>query len=128
MTKRYGDSAHGLSVKVKKRRGVLVRTVNIPDSDDEGEGSPSNVNAEYARTVKTRVTTSGKAGSVIMNTLQVFEVEDTPRDSPELIVNSYEEVMVDNTRSTAETVKAKKQRKKANDSVSPFHYRLIHSR
>lgn len=126
MAKRYGDLAYGLNVTVKKRRGVLVRTVNVPDSDDDD--SPPGTKTEYARTLKTRVTTSGKAGSTTTSALQVFKAEDPPRDSPELIIDGYDEVMVDNIqRSMTETVRAKIRRKKQNDSVSPFQYRLIHS-
>jgi len=115
MAKRHGDPAYGVKVGVKKRKGIKVRTVTVPDSDDEG---PSNVDTEYARLLKTRVTTSGKADSVTMNSLPLFEIKNTTHsDEPsELCVNSLEpdETVAENT---APSKPAKKRRRKANDSV-----------
>ena len=111
MTKRYADSTHGVKVKVKKRKGVKVRTVNVLDSDAE---DPPDVDAEYARLLKTRVATSGKADSVTMNSLQLFEVKYIPHNDTEPTIDSYEEVAVENTVPRATT---KKPRKKKNDSV-----------
>ena len=111
MSKRHGDTIHGTSVKVKKRKGIRVRTVTIPDSDDP----PPNVTTEYARLLKTRVTTSGKADSTTMKSLPLFEVNDIARnDSLESTLDSYDEPVVENTVPSMPT---KKRRKKANDSV-----------
>jgi hypothetical protein len=113
MTKRYWDSTRGTGVKVKKRKGMKVRTVNVPDSDDE-DPTPK-VETEYARLLKTRVATSGKAESVTRNSLPVFEVKAiSHNNSLEPTVDSYEEVVVGNA---TPTTKAKKQRKRVNDSV-----------
>jgi len=114
MAKRHGgDSIHGIEVKVKKRKGVKVRTVNVPESDDEAP--PPNVDTEYARLLKTRVATSGKADSVTMNTLRLNEVKDTTHsDALELAPNTCDESIADNT---IPGMPAKKPRKKMNDSV-----------
>ena len=114
MTKRHGDPAYGVKVRVKKRKGVKVRTIAIPDSDNE---EPSNVDTEYARLLKTRVTTSGKADSVTMNSLPLIEAKNTHNDdSLEPCLNtqeSYETV----TENMVPSKPAKKKHKKANDSV-----------
>jgi len=111
MAKRHSDSIHGVNVSVKKRKGIRVRTVTILDSDDP----PPNVTTEYARLLKTRVTTSGKADSVTMNSLQLFEAKDiTHDDSLESFLDSNEEAVVENV---VPSVPAKKRRKKMNDSV-----------
>ena len=114
MTKRHADPAPGTKARVKKRRGVKVRTVTIPDSD--GEDS-SNVDTEYARLLRTRVTASGKADSVTMNSLPLFEVKKVADDDnlsdPGLNIQP-EEVSVENA---VPSKPAKKPRKKANDSV-----------
>jgi len=73
MTKRHRDSTRGVNTKFKKQKGVKVRTVSIPDSDEEG--LPSNVETEYARLLKTRATTSGKVDGVTMNSLTLFEAK-----------------------------------------------------
>ena len=114
MAKRHGDPAYGVKVKVKKRRGIKVRTVAILDSDDEGT---SNVDTEYARLLKTRVAISGKAESVTMNSLPLLEVKNTHNDNPlEPCLDTQEpyEAVAENT---APSKPAKKKRKKANDSV-----------
>jgi len=113
MTKRYGDSAHGVNIRFKKRRGVKVRTVSIPDSDEEG--FPPNVDTEYARLLKTRVTTSGKADSVTMDSLTLFEVKPADHNDPlDPTIDIYEEPVVEET---IPITTMKKRRKKANDSV-----------
>ena len=113
MAKRYGDSTYGVGTKVKKRKGIKIRAVNVPESDDEA--TPLNVDTEYARLLKTRVSVSGKVGSVTMNTLPVFEVKDIVH------TDAFEPVIYDNDGITAGNValviKAKRRRKKANDSV-----------
>jgi len=119
MAKRHGDTTYGVKVKVKKRRGVKVRTINVPDSDDEG---PPKVDTEYARLLKTRVAASGKADSITMNTLPVFELKATTHNDDSLdpgLDGQPEESIVENT---PPSMPAKKPRKKANDSVCyPSH-------
>jgi len=116
MTKRHGDPAYGVKVRVKKRKGIKVRTIAIPDSDDEG---PSNVNTEYARLLKTRATTSGKADSVTMSSLPLFEVKNTTHEDeplePCLDSEEPDRTVAENTPVASKP--AKKRRKKANDSV-----------
>ena len=124
MAKRHGDSTHGISTKVKKRKGVKVRTVNIPDSDDEG--SAPNIDTEYARLLKTRVATSGKAGSITMSNIPLLEIHHIAHDdSLEPISDNREEIVAENT---IPSTPAKKRRKKKNDSVcctlltKPFYH------
>ena len=71
---------------------------------------------EYARVLKTRVTTSGKVGSVTMGSLPLFEVENVTHNSLEQTADCYEAVAAENTIPSV-TAK-KKRRKKANDTVS----------
>jgi len=115
MTKRHGDPVHGVKVKVKKRKGIKVRTVTVPDSDEEG---PSNVNTEYVRLLKTHATTTGKADSVTMNSLPLFEVKNITHNNEPLepCLNDQEpgETVSENT---VPSKPVKKRRKKANDSV-----------
>ena len=112
MAKRHGDPTRGVSVNVKKRKGIKVRTVNIPDSDDDAP--PMKTDTEYARLLKTRVTTSGKVDSVTMDSLPLFEIED--HNLLEQTADYYEAAEAENTIPSV-TAK-KKRRKKANDSVS----------
>jgi len=113
MAKRHGESTHSVEVKVKRRKGVKVRTVNVPDSDDEAP--PPNVDTEYARLLKTRVTASGKADSITMNTLKLTEVRDATHNGPlEPTPDTCEESIVENA---IPSMPAKKRRKKMNDSV-----------
>lgn len=116
MAKRHGDSTHGVVVKSKKRRGIKIRTVNILESDDEGA---VKINTEYARLLKTRITTSGKVDSVTMDSLRFVEaIGDTANSSPEQVVEGYvdghEEVPANDA---VPSTKTKKRRKKKNDSV-----------
>ena len=68
--------------------------------------------------MRTRVTTSGKADSVTMNSLPLFEIKNTTHDDEplELCLDSREpdETVTENT---VPSKPAKKRRKKANDSV-----------
>lgn len=112
MAKRYADSAHGVKIKVKKQKGIRVRTASVLDSD--AEDAPPDIDTEYARLLKTRVATSGKADSVTMNSLQLFEVKDVPHSDPEPTIDSHGEVVVE---SAIPPTTAKKPRKKKNDSV-----------
>jgi len=113
MAKRHGDSTHGVNVRVKKRKGIKVRTVAVPDSDEENH--TPNVNTEYVRLLKTRVATSGKADSVTMDSLALFEVKGvTHNDSSEPTIDGHEEIA---TEGAIPATTAKKRRKKKNDSV-----------
>ena len=115
MAKRPGDSTHRVSVKVKRRKGVKIRTVTVLDPDKEGP--PPNVKVEYARLLKTRVTTSGKADSVTMHTLPLFEAKEVVHSgSQEPATPSYHEGIIVGDPIPATTAK-KRQRKKMNDSV-----------
>ena len=116
MTKRHGGSTGGTNFSVKKRRGIKIRVLNVPDSDDEGP--PPDVE-DYARLLKTRVTASGKIDTVSMKTLPLFEDEDI-HDSSEPAVVCPEEVVVENSPPVV-TMPAKKKRKKANDSIRCIH-------
>jgi len=95
-------------------RNEEIRTTHVPDSDDEGP--PPNVDTEYARLLKTRVTASGEIDSVTMKTLPLFEDKDIACDSLEPAVDCPDEVTADNTPPLM-TVPAKKKRKRGNDSV-----------
>ena len=114
MAKRPHDSSRGITVKVKVKRqkGVRVRTVTVLDSDDERP--PSNSNIEYARSVRTRASTAGKAESVTMKAVRIFEAKDVLQGEPEPFVHNHEEVI---SEDPVPTKKARKQRKKYNDSV-----------
>ena len=118
MAKRPHESG-GTTVKVKRQNGIRIRTVTVPDSDDDNP--VLKVDTEYARLFKTRVSAAGKAENVTMKTLQIFEAKEVPQDNPEPIANDCEAVITENPTSTK---KAKKQRKRGNDSVSVFciHY------
>ena len=112
MAKRPLDSSRGFTVKIKRRKGARVRIATVPDSDDEGP--PSNNNLEYARSVKTRASTAGKAESVTMKSVRIFETKDTRQEDLEPSVCNHEEVIAGDPPTTK---KAKKQQKKKNDSV-----------
>jgi len=120
MAKRPGNSTNGVSVSVKKRKGIKIQTFRVPDSEDE-EDPPPNIQTEYARLLKTRVTTSGKIDSVTMKTLRLFEAKDVAHDSSGPTVDFPGEVMLENAL-PAETLPAKKKRKKANDSVRTLYH------
>ena len=102
---------------VKKRKGVKIRTIMVPDSDEEG--SPSNVNTtDYARLVRTQVTQSGKVGSVTTSSVPLLEVEDILKNTPlpEADTDQWENAVVEDAG--ALTPATRKRRKKENDSVS----------
>lgn len=116
MSKRHWDPTYSVKVSVKKRKGVKVRTTAIPDSDDE---VPPKVDTEYARLLKTRVAASGKADSVTMSSLPLFELKATAHNDEPLdpgLNSQPEEDFVDSERMSP-TKPVKKPRKKANDSV-----------
>ena len=112
MAKRPHDS-RGTAVKIKRRNGIRIRTVTAPDSDDDN--SASNVDTEYARSFKTRVSAAGRAESVTMKSVRISEARELPQGDPDFVVNDYEEVIMEKPISSK---KAKKRRKVGNDSVS----------
>jgi len=113
MSKRGGESTR--NQKVKKRKGIKIRTTVIPDSDEEG--LPVNVNTDYARLVQTRVTASGKVGSITTSSVPLLEGEEATEDfSSEADIIRASDPVVDGIVTVVQ--KARKKRKKANDSVS----------
>jgi hypothetical protein len=114
MAKRHGDPIHGAGTKVKKRKGIKIRTVIVPDSDDEGP--PPNVDAGYARLLKTRVATSGKAESVTTSSLLLFEDKEIVHNDSEPTTDNPEPLVVENTIPSRRARK-QRRRKKGNDSV-----------
>lgn len=112
MAKRPHTSSGGIVVKVKRHKGVRIRTATAPDSDDERP--PSNNSIEYARSVRTRVSTAGKAESVITKAVRIFKAKDIYRDDPGPFIGDHEEVIAEDR---VPTKKAKRQRKNKNDSV-----------
>lgn len=126
MRKRKGDSSTGTKVKVKKLRGVKIRSIAVPDSDDEDQSRKDS--PEYARLVKTRVSTLRKADSVTMSSLQLTE-DGAPNDDSAPITDDLGPAVNDNDEATVENVEvpvttARKERKKANDSVGSLCYVL----
>ena len=67
MSKRGEDSTHIRVTKVKKRKGVKIRTLMVPESDKED--LPLNIKTDYARLVQTQVTASGKVGGVTTSSI-----------------------------------------------------------
>ena len=119
MSKREGGFTHS---KVKKRRGVKIRTTIIPDSDEED--LPSNVNVDYARLVRTRVTASGKIGSVTTNSVPLLEGEEITADSSlEAGTDCAGDPVVGDVVMVVPT--ARRKQKKANDSVSIVEFILF---
>ena len=115
MSKRDSGSICRGKPKVKKRKGVKIRTVIAPDSDEED--SHSNITKDYARLVQTRVTASGKVGNVTTSSIPLLEVEDTTTDVQlGEDTNRVEETVIEDTVPVVPVTK--KKRKKANDSVS----------
>ena len=115
MSKRGNDPPRQGNLKIKKRKGVRTQAILVPDSDDES--LLSNVTVDYARLVKTRVSSSGKAGAITATSIRLLEAESTPKDPPlEVVdddpVDAATEVIVPIISATP------KKRKKANDSVS----------
>jgi len=113
MSKRGEGSTRGGNPKVKKRKGVKIRTVAIPDSD--GEDPPTNVCTDYARLVQTRVTASGKIGNVTTSCVPLLDEEEAAKDLPEVDTDRAGDPVVDNITVIPT---ARKKRNKANDSVS----------
>lgn len=121
MLKREGASIRSGNHKVKKRKGVKIRSTIIPDSDEENP--PLNANTEYARLVRTRVTASGKVGSITTSSLPIVEAAgNIPNPPPEVDVgHTIDTVAEDTTVSVFPIAQKRKKprRKRGNDSVSP---------
>ena len=115
MSKREGDPTHLPIAKVKKRRGVRSRTITVPDSDEE-ESHPTTSN-EYARVTKTRVTSSGKAEKISMNSIPIFEV-DQPSEPVLQDENANDSANIVEINVPRRRTAPLKRRKKVNDSVS----------
>lgn len=115
MSKRGGDSIRNGYPTVKKRKGVKIRTLAIPDSDEES--APSNVTSDYARLVKTRVKASGEAGSVTTSSILLTEVADITNDPPLEVDTGFTDTVLEDAVLTNRVTTRK--RTKANDSVSP---------
>ena len=114
MSKRVSHSTLARTTKVKKRKGVGVRTIIVPDSDEE-DTLPTD-SEEYALVTKTRVGASGRAERVSMTSVPIFEVEQ-----PDILA-PLEENLGDSTE-VAKNVDVvlkvpAKRRKRVNDSVS----------
>ena len=110
MSKRGGDPTRTHVTKVKKRKGVGSRTINIPDSDEEDlPPTPSN---DYARVMKTRVGIAGKVERIATSNVPIFETDQLP-----LLEDNAEDRVDAIVEDVLPAVPAK-QRKKANDSVS----------
>jgi len=114
MSKRGGDSTYRGNTKVKKRKGVKVRVAVV--SDDNEERTPQNTGTDYARLVRTRVTTSGKAGNITTSSVPLLEVEDTAKGLPTEVDTNPVGDTAEDIPATIRTTRRKK--KKANDSVS----------
>ena len=112
MSKRGGEPALARPAKVKKRKGVGSRVINVPDSDEENFFQTSG--DEYARVTKTRVAASGKADQVSVSTFPVLEVERSSTPTPLEEDGDYAADVEENPP----PVEKKKRRKKVNDSVS----------
>lgn len=122
MSKRRGESLRTGKPKVKKRNGVKIRSLLIPDSDEENP--VSNVDTSYTRLVKTRVTTSGQVGRVTSRSFPFLEVKSTVNDPPEDYANHTEDTILQ--IAVPKTSETRKKRKKENDSVAPLIYLRPH--
>ena len=111
MYKRGGDSTHVRPAKVKKRKGVGSRTINVPDSDEDLPPMTAN---DYARVTKTCVGTAGKAEKVATRSIPIFEAEKVGVRAP---LEENVDGFVDITENIISVVPARR-RKRANDSVS----------
>lgn len=112
MSKRDREPTRTHPTKVKKRRGVGSRIINVPDSDEEGLSQTAG--DEYARLTKTRVAASGEVEQVSVSTFPVLEVERSSTPTPLEEDGDYAADVEEN----APPVRKKKRRKKDNDSVS----------
>lgn len=115
MSKREGGPIPKSNPKIKMRKGVKTRTIMVAESDEEDP--PANASTDYAWLVQTRVTASGKAGTITTRSVPLLEVEDVAGDgSLGANINDDEDVVVGDTVTVVPA--ARKARKKANDSVS----------
>lgn len=124
MLKRKGDPLRTGTTKVKKRNQVKIRTLLIPDSDEEIPHS--NINTTYSQLVKTRVKASGQANSVTSKILPLLEVPGTANDLPEDHADYTEDTDTILQTVAPNTSEARKKRKKENDSVSLLIYLQPH--
>ena len=115
MSKREGESVHGGNPTFKKRKSVKARAILIADSDEENP--PPNASADYARWVRTRVTSSGQVGSVTTSSVPLADVADIT-DEPPLEVGTVDARDMDPQGVVPKIQKVQRKRKKANDSVS----------
>ena len=119
MLKREGRPAHRGNPKVKKYKGVKIRALMVPESNEEDH--TSNVKTDYAHLVQTRVTASGKVGGITTSSIPLQEVEDVTND---VLLEVHTDCAGHNIGDTViEDVVpvvpvTRKKRKKANDSVS----------
>lgn len=114
MSKRGAEPTRGGSLKVKRRKNVKIRATLIPDSDEEPP--PSNVDPEYIRLVKTRVTASGD-GSVTTSKVPFAEMISGTENDPLLpLEGCTDDTTFEDTDHTATATQ--RRRRKANDSVS----------
>ena len=122
MSKRRAVTTHRPAAKVKKRRGVGSRTITVLDSDED---SLPTTTGEFARVTKTRVGTSGKAERVVMGCIPIVEVEEVDVHAP--LEENADAPMgtVTVTKNIVRKVPAKRQRKKANDSVSVLTFQTL---
>ena len=118
MSKRAGELTRKGNPKVKRHNGVKIRSTLIPDSDEE---SPSSTNVDCMRWVKTRVTTSGNAGSVKTSNIPLVDAPDVVDDPPtEADAPCAGDTLLEDT--VPATQVTRRQRKKQNDSVSLLVY------
>jgi hypothetical protein len=117
MSKR-ADSTRLRATKIKKRRGVGSRTIDVLDSDEDD--LPPITGDEYALVVKTRVGVSGKAERVSTSSVPIFETPSTPVPLEENPGDSMDVIVED----ILPAVPAKRL-KKVNDSVSHSIYRFL---
>ena len=114
MSKREGEPTRLPAAKVKKRRGVRSRAITVPDSDEE-ESYPTTSN-EYAWVTKTRVAAlSGKAESISVGSIPIFEV-DQPCEP--VLEHENPDDFADIDEINVPAAAPSKRRKKVNDSVS----------
>lgn len=116
MSKRGGESNHAGKPRVKKRKGVKIRSTLIPDSDEDNP--PSNVKPEYVRWVKTRVTASGQVGSVTASSVELMDLGGTNDDPPLEFNTEHEAGDVVLQGVAPKTSGTRRKKEKANDSVS----------
>ena len=115
MSKRGNSPPSKGNTKVKRRKGIKVRAIVIPDSD---EGCiPQNVGTDYARLVQTQVKTSGKVGNITTYSVSFLDTEGVANDLLAEVDTNDVGDMVENV-TLAMIPKTRRKQRKANDSVS----------